>query len=354
MGSGGGGGGGTGSRGSSSGESELSFGSFGAAPMRVSNFPSNESATVLRDIWKSPPPHDEQGRRGDRTGSGGYDDDEVETGFGVFDSDHERPKGVGAGSATRLKTKRKPTTNKQINGQSSSSSITEEFQKKSSRNTDVNTKMKKKTTRRNNEDEFLRDGASSTPPPDVGDQDMRRPSHPKETKRNGRYGNHGSRLFNPEKTLTTREFTEQQSAGGGGGGGGDGGGSKESRPKGAMSGQLRKIDFLQSFERASSMGSASIRAAAMEEVDDPRMLRYSKSAGLPSVATPSKQARLPPLQSGSPLDHRTSIRPIRVINSAPSAVFHSLQTLPPNRPVDLDPFRSSAPAIPSMLKPPGK
>jgi hypothetical protein len=76
--------------------------------------------------------------------------------------------------------------------------------------------------------------------------------------------------------------------------------SNEQRPKGALSGQLRKIDFLQSLERASNMGSASIRAAAMEEMDDPR-LRYSKSAGLPTqVTTPSKQARLPPLQSGSP------------------------------------------------------
>lgn len=107
----------------------------------------------------------------------------------------------------------------------------------------------------------------------------------------------GSRLFNPEKTLTAREFTQQQGSNGSGGGGSSSG---EQRPKGAMSGQLRKIDFLQSLERASTMGSAMIRAAAVEEADDPR-LRYSKSAGLPSqVVTPSKKARLPPLQGGSP------------------------------------------------------
>ena len=102
------------------------------------------------------------------------------------------------------------------------------------------------------------------------------------------------------------QFDEVAGAGECGGGAGNGsssGGSEEAfRPRGAASGQLRKLDFLHSLERASAQGAAAVRAAALSEVAagaSPALLRYSRSAGVGgAAATPTMGARLPPLLGG--------------------------------------------------------
>jgi len=121
------------------------------------------------------------------------------------------------------------------------------------------------------------------------------------------------RLYAPERTQTTLEFTAQlsgQNSGNGSSGGGGSGVDSEAsaaergdesyaRPSGAASGQLRKLDFLLSLERAASHGSGhAIRQAAAAELRSdheqpllhpPEKMRYSKSAGT---------TLLPPLLDG--------------------------------------------------------
>merc|ERR1719230_2089852 len=75
--------------------------------------------------------------------------------------------------------------------------------------------------------------------------------------------------------------------------------------------------------------------------------RYSKSAGVPGVATPKIGARLPPLlNSTSSPQSRQGVPslPLRDIFSAPAANAHlSLQLPPASRGAPLDPLRHSMP-----------
>jgi len=181
----------------------------------------------------------------------------------------------------------------------------------------------------------------------------------------------------------------------GGGGGGGGGGKKYhqpltpgqkvnriyapehthefvdafSRPAGAPSGQQRNLKKLFSLERASSLGAAAVRREArLQAAEGAAAMRYSKSAGVPGVATPKMGARLPSLPSlngeeGTPANgssttpHRVvagraaenggphiPMLPLRHIASAPSAVHTSMPLLPASRGPPLDPLRKSTPA----------
>jgi serine/threonine protein kinase len=199
------------------------------------------------------------------------------------------------------------------------------------------------------------------------------------------------RLYAPERTQTTLEFTSQlggQDASNGIGSSGHSGGSGEgegntsvggaedayARPSGAASGQLRKLDFLLSLERAASHGSGhAIRQAAAAELGSdheqrlyhpPDKMRYSKSTGttlLPPLldgggvggGSAAASARMAPLGASLHADSRNANigggglngggsfsraqLPQRHIASAPSALIHanshvhaSLQALPPN------------------------
>ena len=203
------------------------------------------------------------------------------------------------------------------------------------------------------------------------------------------------RLYAPERTQTTLEFTSQlgghdasngSGSSGHSGGGGEGerntsvGGAEDSyaRPSGAASGQLRKLDFLLSLERAASHGSGhAIRQAAAAELRSdhehhlhhpPDKMRYSKSAGttlLPPLldgggvgggggGIAGAPARMAPLGGALHVNSRNANidgggglngggsfprarLPQRHIASAPSALIHanshvhaSLQALPPN------------------------